>query len=294
MKLEAKANYTEYLQRMAQSANESTKSLLPLYFEGKKRILDVGCADGTMLEKLRDICPDAELVGLDICEESVNLTKVKGFEVHCCPIEHLKVDKPFDAILFSSVLHEVSSYAQGQTSDGVPFRFEVAPIESALRAARKLLTEDGIVVIRDGVENESSDLITFQFKDPKDRLWALHFMEMPPGKFMHAEFHFNANGTITTTKSVFRELMFKYTWGEASLPRESQEKVGILTQYDWMELVKFIGYTIRTVTTSSERYYEYLRPKVYCEDLEDAFSDATILMVLERGEINEQTEVSGD
>ena len=59
MELEAKANYEEYLFRMAQLANESTKSLLPLYFQGRKRILDVGCADGTMMEKLQTICSGA-------------------------------------------------------------------------------------------------------------------------------------------------------------------------------------------------------------------------------------------
>ena len=73
MDIQAFSDHNNYLDRMAESLTESTKSLIPLYIKGRKTILDVGCADGSMIMKLQTNDENAKIYGIDLCQESVDI-----------------------------------------------------------------------------------------------------------------------------------------------------------------------------------------------------------------------------
>ena len=108
-----KENYKSYLDIMSDSINRSSKGLIPLYAKKCKRILDVGCGSGILIQTISNLNPSAYIHGidlnsnaLDICNKkfssniNINFTKAK--------IEDLFLyDEGFDCIIFSSVLHEI-------------------------------------------------------------------------------------------------------------------------------------------------------------------------------------------
>ncbi len=69
------------------------------------RVLDVGCGNGSFLEKLLDK-NNLELVGLDTTELSVEACKGKGLTAYCLPIEEFD-DKNFDVIVSFHCLEHI-------------------------------------------------------------------------------------------------------------------------------------------------------------------------------------------
>ena len=70
---EDKSNYEVYLNRMSQSCAVSSKHLIPFYTIGKKSILDVGCADGTLMKAIKEVNPEARVIGIDLNQNAVDL-----------------------------------------------------------------------------------------------------------------------------------------------------------------------------------------------------------------------------
>ena len=104
-------NYNLYLERMYKSLFHSTKGLIPLYAQKYHNILDVGCADGSLTKIIQNIALDAEVLGIDINGEAVQKAKENGVNALQLSLAEMpKLGKKFDCIIFSSVLHEFSSY----------------------------------------------------------------------------------------------------------------------------------------------------------------------------------------
>ena len=72
-----------------------------------KRILDVGCAGGEIMQYLKD--HNNDVVGLDINEESVKLCEEKGLKVYLCDIEKESIPEIgiFDVIIMAEVLEHL-------------------------------------------------------------------------------------------------------------------------------------------------------------------------------------------
>jgi len=77
--------------------------------DGPRRILDVGCGDGRLLELLRDFgSPDWELVGVDFDAGAVEHCRSLGFEAHVSRVEDLPRDgRGFDAITMLQLIEHV-------------------------------------------------------------------------------------------------------------------------------------------------------------------------------------------
>ena len=301
--IKANKDHNRYLNRMALSANESTKYLLPSFFEGKKRILDVGCADGVMMEKLQELNPNAEILGIDLCKESINTAREKGLNAIYGDIRTITTGYKFDGILFSSVLHEISSYDENKPGG-------IIPIYRALVNAREMLTDDGIIIIRDGVKDTNSQIIPFALINKDDEHFIKDYIRNVDKKMLKNAFSLNVFNRINEhlddycfhyygglyapvapfyalPQNVLKEFLFTYTWGEASWDREIQEVFGILTTNKWIQTVSELKMNIDYISTSSEKYIEKIKEKVHIYNdkkmtLENMFRESTITMILSK------------
>ena len=123
------------------------------------RILDVGCGDGTTMEMIRDILPDAKITGITLNQSDMDLLKIKGFnaikaDMHEIPLE----DSSYDIIICTHTLE-----------------YSIAPY-IVLCEINRLLREDGIVVIVLPEEGDSwtTDVQHFSTMTPLQLCALLH------------------------------------------------------------------------------------------------------------------------
>lgn len=253
---ENKENYITYLDRMRQSCETSTKHMIPFYTIGYKNILDVGCADGTLIKAIQAVNPEARVVGIDLNQNAVELARAAGLEVYHKSLEDMAQFwvADFDCIIFSSVLHEISSYASAN-------RFSSLPIYETLKSTYHLLNKDGIIIIRDGLMDFGKGACTAKFTNREDEQWFHRFMNEYKYPYFDYDYQ-DMDGAITCDTEVMQEFMATWTWGEKSWNREINEKFCILAENTWMKVVKGAGFDDITFSKSKEEYPKFLTPKI--------------------------------
>ena len=284
-----------YLKRMKYSANTSTKSDIPRRCHGN--VLDIGCADGSLLEYIQKVNHETRLYGVEPNPEMADLARERGFTIYNSSIEDLIVDDmpKFDTIIFSSVLHEISSYSKIEN-----LAFTSQPIVDALEKVSKLLRLGGQIIIRDGIQADSSDVISFSFKDPTDKKYIQKFNNEWAGmKHMNTliaqhrldlGFKEETNNTFVCSELLAKEFFFTYTWGENSWKREVQEQFGILTETDWRVVINHIKQRNKLKLiywhTNSEEYAKYISEKIEIdtEKLYNLFKQSVINIILVKTE----------
>jgi trans-aconitate methyltransferase len=70
-----------------------------------ERILDVGCGDGRLTERL--VAMGAEMVGVDASPDMVAAARRRGLDARVMPAESLAFDGEFDAVFSNAALHWV-------------------------------------------------------------------------------------------------------------------------------------------------------------------------------------------
>ncbi|MCY7324454.1 MAG: methyltransferase domain-containing protein [Phormidesmis sp. CAN_BIN36] len=70
-----------------------------------ERILDLGCGDGALTEKL--VAAGGLVLGVDASAEQVQATRQRGLEAEVCTAEDLPFVEEFDAVFSNAVLHWV-------------------------------------------------------------------------------------------------------------------------------------------------------------------------------------------
>jgi trans-aconitate methyltransferase len=70
-----------------------------------ERVLDLGCGDGALTEKLVDA--GCLVLGVDASAEQVDAARLRGLEVEVSRIEALRLNQEFDAVFSNAVLHWV-------------------------------------------------------------------------------------------------------------------------------------------------------------------------------------------
>ena len=75
-----------------------------------ERILDLGCGDGVLTQKLVDA--DAVVVGVDADPQMVAAAREKGLDARLGDARHLAFDGEFDAVFTNAALHWVGAPAQ--------------------------------------------------------------------------------------------------------------------------------------------------------------------------------------
>ena len=71
-----------------------------------ERILDLGCGDGALTQKLLDF--DVEVLGVDSSNEQIAAAKSKGLNAIVCDGHCLDFDNEFDAVMSNAALHWMS------------------------------------------------------------------------------------------------------------------------------------------------------------------------------------------
>lgn len=115
--------------------------------QARERILDVGCGDGALTQRIADA--GAEVTGVDISEPLLEAARQRGLDVQFADVTALPFDGVFDAVFSNAVLHWVKDAEQAARSihkalkPGGRFIAEfgghgnVAAIATALRAAAR-------------------------------------------------------------------------------------------------------------------------------------------------------------
>jgi SAM-dependent methyltransferase len=68
-----------------------------------ERILDLGCGDGTLTEKL--VATGATVVGVDSSAEQIEAARARGLDAHVANGEALPFDREFDGVFSNAALH---------------------------------------------------------------------------------------------------------------------------------------------------------------------------------------------
>lgn len=261
---ENRENYEVYLERMAKSCMTSTKRFIPFYTYGCNKILDVGCADGSLMEAIKEVNPTATIMGIDLNKNAVIEARKKGLKVYNSSLEEVgdwtKQHGRFDCIIFSSVLHEVSSYAKD-------WEFTALPVKEILTLANELLAYGGRIIIRDGLEDENwgfAHSCHLKFSNVIGIEWFKRFVNETHFKYNY-RYHISGNHVFAGEK-LAQEFLATYTWGAESWNREIKEKFCIFTEAEWIRIIEETGFEIKQFMKSKEQYPEYLLPKVQITD----------------------------
>lgn len=95
-------------------------------------ILDVGCGDGALTQKLA--ATGAILTGVDASSAMVEAARARGLHVDLCPAESLRYESQFDAVFSNAALHWLSAEKQPAA---------LAAIHRALRPGGRFVAEMG-------------------------------------------------------------------------------------------------------------------------------------------------------
>ena len=95
-----------------------------------ERILDLGCGDGALTERLQAL--GASVTGVDSSPEMVQAASLRGLDVHLGNAEHLSFRREFDAVFSNAALHWM------RDQDAV-----LAGVRDALRPGGRFVAELG-------------------------------------------------------------------------------------------------------------------------------------------------------
>ncbi|MBR6321785.1 MAG: methyltransferase domain-containing protein [Lachnospiraceae bacterium] len=275
------ANYRTYLRRMTESYDNTTKSLIPFYTAQavkhleKPMLLDVGIGSGVVGKGLRAMIPDAVICGIDMVKKNIEDAPPETYDILAEGRfeEYDGEGLRFDAVIFSSVLHEIGSYAE----EG---RFTAEPIRLALIHACELLSPGGVIVIREGLaesDANAKEKVCAVLEHEEDAKALLRFyQERPLSEAEISEAEETAGGeealrtapqctecsggfSFTLPRDVLREYLCTWTWGEKSWPREIQERFCYLSAQGWERLLTDCGLDVITNIQSSEEYPKYFK-----------------------------------
>jgi trans-aconitate methyltransferase len=73
-----------------------------------ERILDIGCGDGMLTERI--VAAGATVVGVDASEEMVTAARARGIDARLIDAERLAFDEEFDAVFSNAALHWVRDH----------------------------------------------------------------------------------------------------------------------------------------------------------------------------------------
>ena len=259
-KLSESTNYNQYLTIMSESMKTSSKGLIPFYAKRFSKILDIGCGSGTLSKTLSNLTTDkTTITGIDLNQNAIDICKRKYTDDSKIRFKKTslydlqKDNKSFDCIIFSSVLHELSSY------DNVN-KYSQIPIIDALDEAYILLDRGGRIIIRDGIKSVDFSTVSFQFTDYDNGKYYLE--KFKTEYYDGIEYKEFDDKTFEVPFAKLKEFLYTYTWSEESWDREVQEQFGILSLNEWKYVIERAGFNIKVFSINADEYVKYLSRKI--------------------------------
>ncbi|MFH1753941.1 MAG: class I SAM-dependent methyltransferase [Candidatus Omnitrophota bacterium] len=116
---------------------ERTVEIINLYRAGSRSLLEIGCGTGSALEFIKSRTGMDELCGIDVSARSLDEAKKRvGCETVSASILdkdlHKKIDKRYDFVLISSVLHHLVGKTRSESRKNALFA-----VSNALRLVNK-------------------------------------------------------------------------------------------------------------------------------------------------------------
>jgi 2-polyprenyl-3-methyl-5-hydroxy-6-metoxy-1,4-benzoquinol methylase len=230
-------NETTYLETM--NGSTPNKQVILDYLVGKD-ILDVGPGGGALMDLIHEKDSNYNLYGIDLSEtvveslkkkfqiENKTFTLVKGDALY---LEEVFNDKQFDTIIFSSILHEIYSYA---TYEGKKFNIDV--IKRALMSAFDKLNTGGRIIIRDGIMTEGKNLMRIiSFKTEAGVKFLNNYVKDFKGRPITIQKINDFDYLIPVNDAM--EFLYTYTWGTESYSHEVNEQFGYFTPSEYKKTI---------------------------------------------------------
>src|SRR5438105_1265324 len=104
-----------------------------------ERILDLGCGEGALTEKL--VAAGAEVVAVDAAPDMIAAARARGLDAHVVPGQSLVFDREFDAVFSNAALHWMH------------------PPEAVLAGVRRALKPGGRFVAEMGGHNNTAAIL---------------------------------------------------------------------------------------------------------------------------------------
>jgi trans-aconitate methyltransferase len=121
-----------------------------------ERILDIGCGDGTLTERIAD--RGADVVGIDNSPEMVGAARAKGIDARLLDVAEMRFQVEFDAAFSNAVLHWVLDKDRAATAIYTALR-------SGSRFAGEMGGEGNLARLREALDEE---LIIRGYQPPSD------------------------------------------------------------------------------------------------------------------------------
>ena len=227
-----KENNELYYERMKRSVGDKIK-LIDYILEKHStsdifNILDVGAGGGDLSVEIAKMFPNANIHQIENHPQALKRLKLNGCKnIHKVNLLENNfsnyIDEKFDVIICSAIIHEIYSYSSQRENSVKVFFINL----------EKLMKDNGVILIRDGVKPESG---TITFSTDKENY---NNLKKYVDKFNN-ESPFVINKTLegikplgksfVTDKQTMTEFLFTYTWGPDSWEREVRE------YYSWMDI----------------------------------------------------------
>lgn len=268
-----------YFERMAAATAEKTE-LIPHLVAGT--VVDVGAGGGELAQRMMAEPRIDRVFAIDNSLDSVRrLQQIPVIDTIYGSTERLaeiSEHAPINNIVFSSVIHEIFSYAPAGTWHQT--------VDTALQRAIDALAPGGRLLIRDFVLPERADerAVLITPDDAADGL-IYDYLERTPFADLRELDELDEHMFLGTRRSV-SEALLTINWGPESLPREAQERYGLYTLELARELVLSLSEYLTCLTAVAQiqpGYREHLAG-YQCVDPDGStwFPDTKALWVFEK------------
>lgn len=245
---------SRYFQRMASSVGDKAQlvNYLPpvVDFDNPPSVADIGAGGGEFSFMLTQM--GYKVTAVDVSSDALALIEKNYPEVDTVETLANHLDdlgsELFDAVVCSSVLHEVYSYGDDYHKAG-----HLSSLERAFKAVRSVLKPQGVLLIRDGVKPADwavEGVLTLN--SSLDRQVVDDYLRQCP--FSNEEAYGNQGSMIKLSPignnswagnlQSIMEFSYTYTWGVESYPREAKELYGVMTLNEYANFIEKTGFEV--------------------------------------------------